>query len=169
MLSNTAQSVIVVPLLLLDRLFGVIYVESATNRFDEGHLELLVGVALVCQRALEKIQRLEWLKIENRRLQVGLQPRARHGWGSPRMREILLSTNSLAKRPTNTTVLIRGESGTGKELVARAIHLNSSRSQNPFIAINCAALSENLLESELFGHERGAFTGAIAKRRESWR
>jgi DNA-binding NtrC family response regulator len=77
---------------------------------------------------------------------------------SPQMIEVYKMIARVA--PTATTVLVQGESGSGKELVARAIHANSSRSGNPFVAINCGAVSESLLESELFGHVRGAFTGA---------
>ncbi len=67
--------------------------------------------------------------------------------------------------PTNSTVLLTGESGTGKELIARAIHYNSLRKDKPFVAVDCNSLSENLLESELFGHVKGAFTGAVANKK----
>ena len=78
---------------------------------------------------------------------------------SQRMQEIY---NLIAKvADTDSTILIQGESGTGKELVARALHFNSNRQHQPFVAINCSALPENLLESELFGHKKGAFTGAV--------
>lgn len=81
---------------------------------------------------------------------------------SPAMQQVYKLIGQVA--PTNATVLITGESGTGKELIARAIYLNGTRSSKTFIAINCAAIPENLLESELFGHEKGAFTGALTQR-----
>ena len=79
------------------------------------------------------------------------------------MRQIFDSIRQVAK--WDTTVLIRGESGTGKELIATAIHYNSPRVNGPFVKLNCAALPDSLLESELFGHEKGAFTGAVKQRK----
>jgi two-component system, NtrC family, response regulator AtoC len=84
-------------------------------------------------------------------------------WGDPVMLPVVRSVDKVA--PTNATVLLLGESGTGKEVAARTIHRQSRRSDGPFVAVNCAAISEHLMESEIFGHERGAFTGATASRR----
>ena len=81
---------------------------------------------------------------------------------APVLRDVLLKVEQVA--PTHSTVLLRGETGTGKELVAHAIHINSPREQKPFVRVNCAALAPGVLESELFGHEKGAFTGAVARR-----
>ena len=84
-------------------------------------------------------------------------------WGDPTMRAVVEALRKVA--PTHATVLLLGESGTGKEVAAQALHVWSRRAAGPFVAINCAALSESLLESELFGHEKGAFTGALQRRR----
>jgi len=100
---------------------------------------------------------------QNKRLQNELQNRYHFGnliGKSKKMQEIYQTIQKVA--PTNATVLIEGESGTGKELVAKSIHFNSTRKHAPFVAVNCSALAENLLESELFGHEKGAFTGAMS-------
>ncbi len=103
----------------------------------------------------------EQLKTENVRLKSELENKYSFTniiGNSNKMREVLQMISQVSS--SSATVLIRGESGTGKELVANAIHYNSERNQQPFIKINCAAIPENLIESELFGHERGAFTGA---------
>ena len=104
----------------------------------------------------------EQLREENRRLRQELENKYRITniiGNSNKMREVFQMISQVSK--SNATVLIRGESGTGKELVANSIHYNSLRAKKPFVKVNCAALPANLIESELFGHEKGAFTGAI--------
>jgi Nif-specific regulatory protein len=107
----------------------------------------------------------ERLRDENRRLQTELKSKysiTNIIGSSNRMREVYQMVSQVCR--SNATVLIRGESGTGKELVANSIHYNSTRAVNPFIKVNCASLPSNLIESELFGHEKGSFTGAIKQK-----
>ena len=113
---------------------------------------------------VKKAQERNSLISENKLLKEQLKERFKFDFivtKSPKMEKILSITSRVAK--SNTTVLIRGETGTGKELIARALHFGSDRQNKPLITVNCAALSENLLESELFGHEKGSFTGAHAQ------
>ncbi len=159
------QALLVVPIDLAGRVLGVIYLDSPDPevRFDEDHLQLMRAIAAVSAVALENMDRMARLESDNRRLQAEIAIEHDMVGDSPRMQEVYQFIAKVA--PTNSTVLIRGESGTGKELAARAIHNNSLRAGKPFVAINCAALTETLLESELFGHEKGAFTGAVATKK----
>ncbi len=116
-------------------------------------------VQLAVRHALDQ-RRLEW---ENRALRETIDRRYEIVGESKAIKS--LREQILSAAPSNGRVLIRGESGTGKELIARAIHRHSARSDKPFVVVNCAAIPEELIESELFGHERGAFTGATAQRR----
>ena len=141
---------------------GVLYGElpAGAGSFDERHLELLAAVAGIASLAYQNALHLRWLESENQRLQRHQLAHDMVG-ESPPMRQLLELIARVAR--SDTTVLLRGESGTGKELAAQAIHRSSSRAAKPFVAINCATLSPTLLESELFGHEKGAFTGAVQR------
>ena len=115
---------------------------------------------------LRKIQERESLSRENERLREELDERFRFGNIIGRSDEMVAVFSTVQKiAPHKTTVLLTGESGTGKELLARAVHRNSDRASNAMVTVNCAAIPENLLESELFGHARGAFTGAVKAKR----
>jgi len=142
-------------------------VETAVASMKEGALDYLTKpidldeLLLILQRVIERTTLIR----ENTELKAQLQERYAFThivYGSPKMEEVMGLVARVA--PSQTTVLIRGESGTGKELIANAIHYASPRSEKPLVKVSCAAIPETLLESELFGHEKGAFTGAAQKR-----
>jgi Nif-specific regulatory protein len=164
---------IAVPIKADRRTLGVLTMDRVvTNRsgvFDEdlrllSMLASLMGQNLLLHRGVSAEQGR--LYEEARRLSKALKPMYQLDTaigGSPRMQEVFSEVHQVA--PTKTTVLLRGESGTGKEVIARAVHNLSPRKDEPFVRVNCAALTESLLESELFGHEKGAFTGAVGARK----
>ena len=143
-------------------------IETAVAAMKAGAADYLTK-PLHLEELLQKIQRIRErcrLYEENRELREELKERHRIEGvigESGQMLEVISLVQRVA--PSEATVLIRGESGTGKELIAKAIHYASPRAVRPLVRVNCAALPENLLESELFGHERGAFTGAVAARK----
>ncbi|MCX7984644.1 MAG: sigma-54 dependent transcriptional regulator [Bacteroidetes bacterium] len=154
------------PVVVILTAFGSI--EGAVQAMREGAHDYLTKPLNIDEvlLVLQRIEALITLKSENQLLREQLTQHYSFAGiisSSKAMENVLNVAGRVAK--SSATVLIRGESGTGKELIARAIHFASDRKEKPFIAVNCAALNENILESELFGHERGAFTGAEKLRR----
>jgi len=167
--SNTESAdsphILCLPLVAVERTIGVLYLTSppSTPPFREDHIHFLDSASRIAAVTLENILALDALRSENRLLKEELNPTQGLIGESRPLAQVREFISRVA--PTTSTVLIRGESGTGKEVVARSIHSNSNNANHPFIAINCAAIPETLIESELFGHEKGAFTGAAATRK----
>jgi transcriptional regulator with GAF, ATPase, and Fis domain len=160
-------SVLCSPILLEDQLVGIIYVDNqdyahifcdATNELIQDFSSLM-SVALKNAFSFHQLQESKDLMVQTLRAQYKFD----HIIGSsPAMVRVLKLVSDVAA--TDASILIRGENGTGKELIAKALHYNSNRHDQNFVTINCAALPENLIESELFGHVKGAFTGAVANK-----
>lgn len=160
-------SVICLPLVFEEKVFGVTYLDNRTVKgiFKQDTFELVFELTNFI--SLAAFQALHCSQLSNRVSELEKELRGKYKFENiighhSKMVAVLKLVSQIAD--SNATVLIQGESGTGKELIARALHFNSSRLDKPFIPVNCGALPENLLESELFGHVRGAFTGAVNDR-----
>ncbi len=165
--SHSDLSFICVPVKRGNQVIGALSVDKPNEpgySLAEGKKILAVVATMIARHVinLENIRReKEKLEDENKRLRDELERKFSFTniiGNSNKMREVFQMVSRVCR--SNATVILRGESGTGKELVANAIHYNSQRGEHPFVKVNCAAIPENLIESELFGHEKGAFTGA---------
>ena len=159
-------SVMCVPLLERGNLIGIIYVgnDNVRQLFDEASLEILTIFASQASLLIRNALLVNELQLDNKSLQERIE-RMRFGeilGSAPAMQEVFRKVQKVAG--TDITVMVTGETGTGKELIARELHNRSQRNKGPFVSINCGAIPENLLESELFGHVRGSFTGAVANK-----
>jgi Nif-specific regulatory protein len=162
---HAIRSVLCAPVVSRNRVVGVLYadIRRPGQTFRPQDLQFLTCIAQQAGSAIDHFTLRDALRVENERLRTEVA--ARHnliGQGAG-IQAVLRFVQKVG--PTDSTVMINGESGTGKELVAHAIHQHSRRAAGPCVAINCAALTESLLESELFGHEKGAFTGAAQQKK----
>ena len=179
-LDDESISFLCVPIKTTDKPFGALSVErawtGAARYVFEHDLRFLTMVATLIGQTVTLHQKVaddrDTLMTDAARLQKRMEE-VRPTLPIRGLEDVVGSSEAMARvfahvqqaAPTKATILLRGESGTGKELVARAVHILSSRAQKPFVKVNCAALSESVLESELFGHDKGAFTGAVAERK----
>lgn len=166
-ISFRIRTLMCVPMVLRDEIIGAVYVDGrGALSFDGDDLEYLVSFAQLATIAVENARLLDRLRAENLHLRREVEGRYRFEnvvGDSPAMNRVL---NVVAKvATTDASILLTGETGTGKEVVARALHYSSMRRSRPFVAVDCGALPGSLLESELFGHKRGAFSGAFHDRR----
>jgi transcriptional regulator with GAF, ATPase, and Fis domain len=168
------ETVVATPLVVRDRLLGVLYLDgSRAGRFGRADLPVLEVFSRLAAAAMLRLEELERARAasaeladENRELRNALGERTCIRGilaASPAMLRVLEQVRRMSRY--DSTVRITGETGTGKDLIARALHLEGRRAEQPFVAINCAAIPETLLEAELFGHEKGSFTGADSQRR----
>jgi transcriptional regulator with GAF, ATPase, and Fis domain len=162
LISLRVCSLMCVPLVSNQHRLGLIYMDTSepSVTFKEDDLRLATAVTNIAAVALENVLYLETVEQERQRLVNTVDLEHKMIGESAAMQNVYEKIGKVSA--SDSTVLILGPSGTGKELVAHAIHQNSARAAKPFIALNCAALTDTLLESEIFGHEKGAFTGAIA-------
>ncbi len=159
------RSVLCAPLRTRGRARGAFYLDGPAHRFGEEEEDLVMAMGRALAAALERERGRARLRQDRERLLQELQGRPRFDdivGRSPALLDVLRMISQVADTPAS--VLITGESGTGKEMVAKALHRNSGRSGGPFLAINCGAIPRELLEGELFGYEKGAFTGAVKAR-----
>ena len=173
LVAERIQSYCVVPLVAMGKSLGTFALWSETqNRYTAADAELLrevanqVALAIANMKSYEEIAALK-ARLEKENVYLQEEIRTEHNFeeivgDSPRLLELLRRVDQVA--PTDSTVLIYGETGTGKELIARAIHNRSNRKDRPLVKVNCSAISAGLVESELFGHVKGAFTGAFERR-----
>jgi Nif-specific regulatory protein len=165
---GNVRSIAVAPLVCRERVLGAIYLDSRSDRnvFRDDSLPFIKAFAGIAALAIDNARLYAALSSESSQLRSALRQWQRFPeiiGGSAAMQSVVELMNRVI--PSDAAVLIQGETGTGKELVARAIHYNGPRAAGPFVPVNCGAMPANLLEAELFGHRKGAFTGAVVDRK----